>query len=48
MHTPYYPLDLLKSCVGCFSIMKASIYIVNHQQMAEIIKPFQGNFQEVC
>ena len=39
-HT-YYPLDLLRVALGVFLFMKGVDFMSNHQQMAEIIKPFQ-------
>ena len=40
-HT-YYPLDLLRVALGVFLFMKGVDFMSNHQQMAEIIKPFQS------
>ncbi|MCM4153911.1 DoxX family protein [Arenibacter sp. N53] len=40
-HT-YYPLDLLRVALGVFLFMKGVDFMSNHQQMAEIIKPFQN------
>jgi len=40
-HT-YYPLDLLRVALGVFLFMKGVDFMSNHQQMVEIIKPFQN------
>ncbi|MEZ4970690.1 MAG: DoxX family protein [Flavobacteriaceae bacterium] len=40
-HT-YYPLDLVRVALGVFLFMKGVDFMSNHQQMAEIIKPFQN------
>ncbi|MDX1327099.1 MAG: DoxX family protein [Arenibacter sp.] len=39
-HT-YYPLDLVRIALGVFLFMKGVDFMSNHQQMAEMIRPFQ-------
>ncbi len=40
-HT-YYPLDLLRVALGVFLFVKGVEFMSNHEQMAEVIRPFEG------
>lgn len=39
-HT-YYPLDLVRVALGVFLFIKGVEFMTNHEQMAEIVRPFQ-------
>lgn len=40
-HT-YYPLDLVRVALGVFLFIKGVEFMTNHEQMAEMARPFQG------
>nr|WP_298925081.1 DoxX family protein [uncultured Allomuricauda sp.] len=39
-HT-YYPLDLVRVALGVFLFLKGVEFMTNHEQMAEVVRPFQ-------
>lgn len=39
-HT-YYPLDLVRVALGVFLFLKGVEFMTSHEQMAEIVRPFQ-------
>ncbi|TXN35265.1 DoxX family protein [Flagellimonas hymeniacidonis] len=39
-HT-YYPLDLVRVALGVFLFIKGVEFMTNHEQMAEVVRPFQ-------
>lgn len=39
-HT-YYPLDLIRVALGVFLFLKGVEFMTNHQQMVEVVRPFQ-------
>ncbi|WP_396589511.1 DoxX family protein [Allomuricauda sp. R78024] len=39
-HT-YYPLDLIRVALGVFLFLKGVEFMTNHEQMAEVVRPFQ-------
>ncbi|MDC6365120.1 MULTISPECIES: DoxX family protein [Flavobacteriaceae] len=39
-HT-YYPLDLLRAALGVFLFIKGVEFMTNHEQMAQMARPFQ-------
>ncbi|UII79057.1 DoxX family protein [Flagellimonas sp. CMM7] len=39
-HT-YYPLDLIRVALGVFLFLKGVEFMTSHEQMAEIVRPFQ-------
>lgn len=39
-HT-YYPLDLVRVALGVFLFLKGVEFMTNHEQMTEVVRPFQ-------